>query len=181
MRAPCWAVVPGGHAMSWKLLAIGLAAAVAAVAALAIWQLVDRIRLRRRFAGIVDVEREIAARRDAFDVERAGAQRAFAAESAARRRAVDAELAEHAAELRMVRTQAAHELAETVRAASEIYEHHAAVRAALTAELVELQAKLAAVEVELNAQPGQPELAGGGLPATAHRGPAGYLDTLAPM
>ena len=98
MRAPCWAVVPG-NAVTWKLLAIGLTAAAAGLAAVALWQLADRIRMRRRLAEIADLEREIAARRHALEVERAGAQRAFEAESAARRRAVDAELAEHAAEL----------------------------------------------------------------------------------
>lgn len=172
MRAPHWAVVPGGHAASWELLAIGLAAAATALAALAIWQLVDRIRLRRRFAGIVDVEREIAARRHAFDVERAGAQRAFEAESAARRRAVDAELAEHAAELQRVRTSATRELADTVRAAYEIYERYARARTAFRAELVALQATVAAAKAELHAQPARPEL-GGGAPATAHLGPTG--------
>ena len=98
MRAPCWAVVPG-NAVIWKLLAIGLGAVAVALAAFAIWELVDRRHMRRRLAAIADVEREIAARRQALDAECDGAQRAFEAESAARRRAVDAELAEHAAEL----------------------------------------------------------------------------------
>jgi hypothetical protein len=162
-------MVPRGNAVSWKLLAIGLAAAAAALAIVAIWQLVDRIRMRRRFAGIADVEREIAARRQALDVERAGAQRAFAAESAARRRAVDAELAEHAAELQLVRTQATHELAETVRAASEIYERYARARTAFGAELVALQAKVAAVKADLQQAPAHPpELAMVRSPAIQH-------------
>lgn len=149
MRAPCWAVAPSGHVESWKLLAIGLAAAVAAFAALAIWQLVARIRMRRRFAGVVDVEREIAARRHALDVERAEAQRAFAAESAGRRRAVDAELAEHAAELQRARSKATCELADTVRAAYEVYERYTRARAAFRAELVALQATVATVKADL--------------------------------
>lgn len=160
MRAPCWAMVPRGNAVSWKLLAIGLLAAAAALAAIAIWQLVDRIRLRRRLAAIADVERVIAARRQALDVERVAAQRAFEAESAARRRAASAELAEHAAELQRERALATTELAETVRAASEVYERYTRARAAFRAELATLKASIAATRAELQqAQACPPELA----------------------
>jgi recombinational DNA repair ATPase RecF len=147
--------------LSWKLLAIGLAAAAVALAIVEIWLLVERIGMRRRLAAITDVEREIAARRHAIDVERTGAQRAFEAESAARRRAVDAELAEHAAELQRVRAQATGELAETVRAASELYERYVRTRTACRAELTVLQAAVAAIKAELHQAPARPpELAG---------------------
>jgi hypothetical protein len=148
MRAPYWAVVPG-NAVPWKLLAIGLLAAVAALATVAIWLLVERIAMRRRLAASADVEREIAARRQALDAERAGAQRAFEAESAARRRAVNAELAGHAAELRHARAMATREFAETVRAASEVYERYTRARSAFRAELVALQATVATTQAEL--------------------------------
>ena len=171
MRAPCWAAVPRGNAMSWKLLAIGLAAAAVALAIVEIWLLVERIHLRRRLAAIADVEREIAARRHALDVERAGAQRAFEAESAARRRAVDAELAEHAAELQRVRAKATGELAETVRAASEFYDRYVRTRAAFRAELAALQVTVAAFKAELHQPPAPPpELAGA--PPAVPPGPA---------
>jgi len=159
MRAPCWAVVPC-NAVTWKLLAIGLAGVATALAVIAIWELVDRIHMRRRLAMIADVEREITARRQALDVERAGAQRAFEAESAARRRAVDAELAEHAAELQRVRDKATGELAETVRAASELYDRYVRTREAFRAELAALQATAAAVKAELHPTACPPELAG---------------------
>jgi recombinational DNA repair ATPase RecF len=161
MRAPCWTAVPRGDAASWKLLAIGLAVATVALAILEIWMLVERIRMRRRFAAVADIEREIAVRRDALDVERAGAQRAFEAESAARRRAVDAELAEHAAELQRVRARATGELAQTVRTASEFYERYMRTRAAFRAELAALQVTVATVKAELHEAPAPPpELAG---------------------
>lgn len=161
MRAPCWVAVPRSDAASWKLLAIGLAVAVIALAVVEIWLLVERIHMRRRLAAIADVEREIAARRHALDIERAGAQRAFEAESAARRRAVDAELAEHAAELQRVRAQATGELAETVRAASEFYERYVRTRAAFLTELTALQVTVAAVKAELHQAPACPsEIAG---------------------
>lgn len=155
MRAPCWPVI-AGNAVTWKLLAIGLAGVATALAAIAIWELIDRIHMRRRLAAIADVEREIAARRHALDDERAGAQRAFEAESAARRRAVDAELAEHAAELQRVRAKATGELAETVRAASELYERYVSTRAAFRAELATLQASVAAARAELHQAPAPP-------------------------
>jgi hypothetical protein len=161
MRAPCWAAVPHGNGASWKLLAIGLAVATVALAIVEIWLLVERVHMRRRLAAIADVEREIAARRHALDVERAAAQRAFEAESATRRRTVDAELAEHAAELQRVRAQATGELAETVRAASEFYERYVRTRAAFRAELAALQATVATVKAELHEPPPPPpELAG---------------------
>jgi hypothetical protein len=148
-------VIPG-NAVTWKLLAIGLAGVATALAAIAIWELIDRIHMRRRLAAIADVEREIAARRHALDVERTGAQRAFEAESAARRRAVDAELAEHAAELQRVRAKATGELAETVRAASELYDRYVRARAAFRAELAALQASVTAVKAELHQAPAPP-------------------------
>jgi multidrug efflux pump subunit AcrA (membrane-fusion protein) len=141
-------VVPG-NAVIWKLLAIGLGGVAVALAVIAIWELIDRIHMRRRLAAIADVEREITARRQALDVERVGAQRAFEAESAARRRAVDAELAEHAAELQRARAKATSEFAETVRAASEIYERYTRTRAAFRAELAALKATVAATRAEL--------------------------------
>jgi hypothetical protein len=162
-------VIPG-NAVTWKLLAIGLAGAAIALAIIAVWELVDRIRMRRRLAAITDVEREIAARRHAVDAERAGAQRAFEAESAVRRRAVDAELAEHAAELQCVRAKATGELAETVRAASELYDRYVRTRAAFRAELAALQATVAAVKAELHQVPGPPELCGA--PPPVPPGPA---------
>lgn len=169
MRAPGW--VPPDNAVSWKLFAIGLAATAAALAIVAIWQLVDRVRMRRRLAVILDLEREIAARRHAIDVERAGAQQAFEAESAARRRAVDAELAEHAAELRRARARATSEFAETVRAASEIYESYTRARAAFRAELTALQAMVSTTRAEVGgAQATRAVLAGA--PSSAPPGPA---------
>jgi len=163
MRAPCWAVVPG-NAMVWKLLAIGLGAAATALAMFAIWELIDRRHMRQRLAAIADVEREIAARRQALDAECDGAQRAFEAESAARRRAVDAELAEHAAELQRARARATDEFAETVRAASEIYERYTRTQAALRAELATLRATVAATQAELQrAQVRLPERASASL------------------
>jgi hypothetical protein len=147
--------------VGWKLLAIGLLVAATALAIVAIWLLVDRVRMRRRLAVVLDLEREIAARRHAIDVERAGAQRAFEAESAARRRAVDAELAEHAAELRRARASATSEFAETVRAASELYERYTRARAEFRAELTALKAMVATTQAELGGAPiPRTELAG---------------------
>ena len=142
-------MVGGRDVLIWKLLAIGFAAATAVLAVIAIWQLADRNRVRRRFAEIVDLDREIAARRLAFRIEATEAQRAFEAESAARRRAVDGELAEHAAQIQLARVSATRELADTMRAASEVYAHHATTRAILVAELTALRAKIAALKADL--------------------------------
>jgi hypothetical protein len=59
----------------WNVIAGLLGVATSGLAALVIWQLVDRARLRRRFAGIVDLDREIARRRLAFELELSTRQR----------------------------------------------------------------------------------------------------------
>ncbi|HET9623262.1 MAG TPA: hypothetical protein VFP84_17935 [Kofleriaceae bacterium] len=68
-------------------------------AAVATWMALDRKRLRTRFAGLIDLEREITARRHAFNVELSRRQVVFDSELAARRRAVESELAKQTAEL----------------------------------------------------------------------------------
>jgi hypothetical protein len=67
--------------------------------AAAIWLALDRRRLHRRFAGILDLEREITARRHAFNIELARRQVVFDSTIAARRREVEGELAKRAADV----------------------------------------------------------------------------------
>jgi hypothetical protein len=126
----------------WKLLAIALGTAAIALAVLVIWQLVDRARLRRRFAGILDLDRELATRRGACDFEIAVRLDAFEAEIAGRRRAIDAELANQTAEIELGRRNATHELADTMRRTAELQEGYASSQAAydrLRAELSVLE------------------------------------------
>ena len=78
--------------MTWSLLTIGLGGVTAALAAVAVWQFVIRIRIQRRFAGIVDLEREIEERRDALDAELTARQHVVNAELTAWQQAVSAEL-----------------------------------------------------------------------------------------
>ena len=81
------------------LLVILFGATTVIGAAAAIWLARDRDRLRRRFAGIRDLEREIAARRHAFNVELSRRQIVVESELTARRRAVEGELAKRTAEV----------------------------------------------------------------------------------
>ena len=83
----------------WQLLAILFGATSFAGTAWAIWLAIDRGRLRRRFAGILDLEREIIGRRHAFNIELSRRQIVFESELAARRRAVESELAKQTAEV----------------------------------------------------------------------------------
>jgi hypothetical protein len=128
--------------MMWKLLTIVLGVATAGVSALAIWQLVDRARLRRRFAGILDINREIVARRRTLNFGIAESQRAFDVEITARRRAIDAELAKQTTEIELARHNATQELADTMRKTSELRERYADSKAVydhLRAELSVLE------------------------------------------
>jgi hypothetical protein len=85
--------------MIWQLLAVLFGATTFAASAIAIWQHNERGRLQRRFAGVLDLDREIAARRHAFNVELSRRQIVFDSEIAARRRAIEGELAKQTAEL----------------------------------------------------------------------------------
>lgn len=62
----------------WNLIVL-LGAATLGLAGLVAWHRIDRARVRRQFAGVVDVEREIAARRQAFARELAGQRGELAA------------------------------------------------------------------------------------------------------
>jgi len=64
--------------LMWKLLVL-LGAATLGLVGLVAWHRIDRARVRRRFAGVVDVEREIAARREAFERELASQRGELAA------------------------------------------------------------------------------------------------------
>lgn len=89
--------------MMWKLFTMALGTTTIALAVLAIWQLVDRARLRQRYATIIDLDREIAARRHAFNIDLATKRSVFDSDIAARRRALDAEFAKRAAEIEVAR------------------------------------------------------------------------------
>jgi len=126
----------------WKLLAIVLGVATVGLAALTAWQRADRARLLRRFAGIVDVEREIAARRRTLNLGIAESQRAFDAELAARRHGIYAELAKQTTEIELAQHNATQELAETMRRTSEMRQRYASSKAVydrLRAELAVLR------------------------------------------
>jgi hypothetical protein len=60
--------------------------------AVAIWQFTALRRLKQRFSGVLDLEREIAARRHAFNLELSRRQLAFDSELNTRRRMLEAEL-----------------------------------------------------------------------------------------
>ena len=110
--------------MIWKLVAIVSTTAALSLAALVIWQLLESARVRGRFAGIVDLERELAARRHACDAEIAVRLGAFEAEVAGRRRAIDAELANQTAEIELGRRNATQELADTMRKTAELQDRY---------------------------------------------------------
>lgn len=111
--------------MMWQLLAIAFGIATLALAMLAIWLFVDRAQLRRRFAGILDIDREIASRRHAFNIELSTRQSVFDTDIAMRRRMIDNELAKQCAELERARRSATQERADTMRKTSEMQEHYA--------------------------------------------------------
>lgn len=83
--------------MTLLVIVFGVTTLVGSAAA--IWLALDRHRLRRRFAGILDVERELAERRHAFNVELSRRQIVFDSDLAARRREVESELAKRTAEV----------------------------------------------------------------------------------
>jgi hypothetical protein len=114
--------------MTWKLLALVLGAVTGGLSVLAVWQLIDRARLRRRFAGILDIDRETAARRRALHFGMAESQRAFDVELTARRRENDAELAKQVVELALARRNATQELADTMRKTSEMRARYASAK-----------------------------------------------------
>lgn len=60
-------------------------------AAVAIWQFTTLRRLKQRFSGVLDLDREIAARRHAFNLELSRRQLAFDSENNTRRRMLEAE------------------------------------------------------------------------------------------
>ena len=89
--------------MMWKLLAIVFGCAAAGLTVLVVSQLASLSRLRRRFAGIFDLDHEIAIRRAAFDRK----------------------CAQQHAEIAMARQRATQEVADTMRTARELRAHHA--------------------------------------------------------
>jgi chromosome segregation ATPase len=93
--------------ITWKLLAVAFGSATVALTMIVVWQLVERFQLRRRYAGIRDVEREITRRRHALLVEMSSREHALAAEMAGKRRALETALAEQAAELDQARRELA--------------------------------------------------------------------------
>ena len=106
--------------MMWKLFTLALGTTTVALAVLAIWQLVDRARLRQRYEAIIDLDREIAARRHSFNIELATKKSVFDSDIAARRRVIDAEFAKRAAEIEVARRNATQELADPMRNGSEL-------------------------------------------------------------
>lgn len=98
----------GGMGMTlWHLIAVMFGITTFAATAAAIWQTIDRNRLKQRFAGVLDLEREIAARRHAFNLELSRRQIVFDSELAARRRLLEAELAKQTADARAAAPRAA--------------------------------------------------------------------------
>jgi hypothetical protein len=126
--------------MMWRLLTVAFGTAVVALVVLVIWQLVERARLRRRFAGILDLDREIAERRRACDAELAERQGAFDAELAVRRSAIETELASQTAEIELARRNATQELADTMRRTAELYERYASSKGVYDSLRTELSA-----------------------------------------
>ncbi|MEO7731806.1 MAG: DUF4041 domain-containing protein [Kofleriaceae bacterium] len=93
--------------MTWKLLTIVFGCATAGLTVLVISQLASLSRLRHRFAGIVDLDHEIAIRRAAFDRK----------------------CAQQQAEIAGARQRATEEVADTMRTARELRAHHASSKA----------------------------------------------------
>ena len=115
--------------MMWRLLTVTFGTGVVALAVVVIWQLIERARLLRRFAGILDLDHEIMTRWHACENEIADRQRAFDAELATRRGAVDAELASQAGEIELARRNATQDLADTICRTSEMQERYASSKA----------------------------------------------------
>ena len=106
--------------MTWMLLAVALGCVTTALAVVVVWQLVARARLRRRFAGVLDIDAEIASRRIAFERQLAG----------------------QLADVDAARQRATLELADTTRTMRELRAHHATSKASydrLRSELATLQ------------------------------------------
>ncbi len=106
--------------MMWKLLAVTFGCSTAALTASLLWQLIAHRRLRRRFAGILDLEDEIATRQAALNDR----------------------LAEQTKEIELARHKATRELADTMRTTRDLRAHHATSKAAydrLRAEIAVLE------------------------------------------
>jgi hypothetical protein len=111
--------------MMWKLLTVVFGTGMVALAVVSVWQLVERARLHRRFAAILDLDRELATRRHACDAEIAVRLAAFEAEVAGRRRAIDAGLADQTAEIELGRRNATRDLADIMRRTGDLQEAYA--------------------------------------------------------
>jgi len=126
--------------MMWKLLALG--AVIVVLGAVVVWQLVDRRRLRARYRGILDLDREIALRRHVFERELANREIELAGEVEARRTAIDGEVAARTSELEHARRAAMAELLDIMRKTSELQHSYTT-----TADAYErARAELAALE-----------------------------------
>jgi hypothetical protein len=88
------------------LLAVAFGCATLALAAVVVWQLRERARLRHELAGIFDLEHEIASRRTGFETQ----------------------LAKQTIEIASARQRATQEVADTMRTARELRAQHAAAK-----------------------------------------------------
>jgi Domain of unknown function (DUF4041) len=137
--------------MTWKLIVM-LGAANIGLAAALLWQLVERARVRRRFAGIRDVEREIALRLQAFDRELARQRIELEGELAARRGALDGEVAAQTAALDHRHAAALRELADMMGKTAELQHGYAtlvAAHARVRGELTTLEQSSEALAIGL--------------------------------
>jgi hypothetical protein len=110
--------------MIWRLLTVAFGTAVVALTVVVVWQVAERVRWRRRFARILDLDEEVATRRRDCDAEVAGRLAELDAEIARRRIAFDAEIAAQTAEHELARRDAALELAGTLRKITELEDRH---------------------------------------------------------
>lgn len=78
--------------MMMSLLAVLFGITTFLATSLAIWQFAALRRMKQRFAGILDLDREIAARRHAFNLELSRRQLVFDSDLNARRRMLEAEV-----------------------------------------------------------------------------------------
>lgn len=137
--------------MTWNVIVM-LGAANVGLAAVVVWQLIARARVRRQFAGIRDVEREIARRRKAFDREQASQRIELAGEIASRRGAIDSEVAAKTAELAHQHGAAMQELVDMMGKTTELQHNYAtlvAAHARLRGELTTLEQTAEALAIGL--------------------------------
>lgn len=132
--------------ITWKLLAVVFGSATVALAMLVVWQLVERAQVRRRYAPIRDLERELAKKRHSFTIEMSTREHVQETELSSRRRAFELLEAGQRAELDVARR----ELADARLEAKVLRDEHTAAQDRfhhLRGELAKLE--LVTAELEL--------------------------------